>query len=196
MIKPTIGILCFLMSTSVMAQINILPRTGEGRMNRSEATAFLPNQQFLVPGFRWSNESIQVDDKQKWWRLGPTLPQPENLGLKGIRTNKGDLIWVEPLLEGTISLYREAIKEATTSALDSETSFKYWIESYEIKEINRLQYKSILKEYLPEAKTLHQNFGKPGFKFENIPSMLIYYNQFFGDNQIQINPFLNKPLLL
>ena len=52
-------------------------------------------------------------------------------------------------------------------------------------EVHPHRYKKIIKEYLPHAPALHKRLGKPGFRYENMPSMIQFYNRFRAQNPKQ-----------
>lgn len=39
-------------------------------------------------------------------------------------------------------------------------------------------YKRMLKKHLPNAPDLHRRLGRLGFRYENLPSIVRYYNEF------------------
>ncbi len=45
-------------------------------------------------------------------------------------------------------------------------------------EITPANYKKKIKKYLPNAPALHKRLGRPGFRFENLNSMIKFYNDF------------------
>lgn len=53
----------------------------------------------------------------------------------------------------------------------------------EVVEINSSNYKKMIKRYLPNAKHLHKRLGKVGFRFQNISSMVEFYNNFRAKQQ-------------
>ncbi len=111
--------------------------------------------------------------------------------IKPMTTHQGDVKWVELLVPGHIKLYREAVSADNFVAVDNRTvitqdqiAYRYWIGTDRIEPIDRLNYRPLIKSYMPEAKTLHKRLGKYGFRFENLPSMIVYYNQFYaGDGE-------------
>lgn len=48
----------------------------------------------------------------------------------------------------------------------------------QIEKVTPYNYKKILKKCLPNAPELHRRLGKPGFRYENLPSIVRYYNEF------------------
>ncbi len=62
-----ICITMFAVSTAA-GQVNILPKTGEGRYDRSKKTVFWPNTIFTHPSFFLSGGEIDVRPMRKWWR--------------------------------------------------------------------------------------------------------------------------------
>lgn len=54
--------------STAAGQVNILPKTGEGRYDRSKKTVFWPNTMFTHPSFFLSEGAIDVRPMRKWWR--------------------------------------------------------------------------------------------------------------------------------
>lgn len=48
----------------------------------------------------------------------------------------------------------------------------------EVIEITSSNYKKMIKRHLPNAKHLHKRLGKVGFRFQNLSSMVQFYNNF------------------
>lgn len=47
-----------------------------------------------------------------------------------------------------------------------------------VEKITPYNYKKILRRHLPDAPELHQRLGRPGFRYENLSSIIRYYNTF------------------
>lgn len=72
------GIL-FLATTilSGQSQYYSVPRSGEGRIDRSENTIFWANPIFFKPSVFFSTEEVNIRANRKWWRMeGQELPKP------------------------------------------------------------------------------------------------------------------------
>lgn len=54
-------------------------------------------------------------------------------------------------------------------------------------EITPGNYKKKIKKYLPNAPALHKRLGRPGFRFDNLSSMIKFYNDFRVPAQIAYN---------
>lgn len=54
----------------------------------------------------------------------------------------------------------------------------------DVVEITPANYKKKIKQYLPNAPGLHKRLGGPGFRFENLSSMIKFYNDFRVSAQI------------
>lgn len=54
----------------------------------------------------------------------------------------------------------------------------------DVVEITPANYKKKIKQYLPNAPALHKRLGRPGFRFENLSSMVKFYNDFRVSAQI------------
>lgn len=107
---------------------------------------------------------------------------------KKVPTTCGRLIWAEPIIAGEISLYREGYVEESLEQIginwyttENKIAYRYWIGKDLLTEVNSTNYRALVKKYLPEASKLHKKLGKYGFRFENLPSMVLYYNNFFGN---------------
>ncbi len=188
---------------SILAQALVFPRAGEGTMNRAEQITFLPDPQFLVPSVFWSKKKMDWQVERKWWRNAPVLPKLENNGLRPLLMQDGSIVWAEPLIEGFISLHREPVYiEDNTAFMDEEFAesslsyFRYWVSAEKVVQITGNNYKTIIRKLLPEAKELHEKLGKLGFRFENVPSMILYYNRFFADDSLVINNMVPNNMLL
>lgn len=56
---------------------------------------------------------------------------------------------------------------------------RYFLQSGDkIEKVSPYNYKKVLKRFLPNAPELHRRLGKPGFRYENISSIVRYYNEF------------------
>ncbi len=185
---------------TVVAQVTPLPRTGEERMNRSNQAAFWADPQFLTPSVFMSERNLALHMNRKWWRENQEAPAIDySSSLRRKTTNDGRQVLVEPIVEGTMGLYREKVGEEFDDRgfqIPSNASFRYWIGSAVVTEVNSANYKSAVRMYMPEAKDLHKRLGKAGFRFENLPSMVIYYNRFFGKAPILFEQIEGNNLIL
>ena len=62
-----ICLIALVVSTAI-GQTNILPKTGEGRYNRSKKTVFWPNTMFTHPSIFVSKGDMDLRPTRKWWR--------------------------------------------------------------------------------------------------------------------------------
>ena len=187
-------------------QFAILPKSGEGRMARSDAAVFLQEPQFLKPSIFWSPKKVDLQLNRKWWRNPPNLPELKNNGLERIIVSDGQPIWVEPMIKGFISLYREPVVPQnsmltnntswSTNHEDGEPSCRYWIGRQQFSLITNMNYKQVVRSIFSEANDLHEKLGNRGFRFENLPSMVIYYNSYFAQQPLQINRLSREDLIL
>ena len=53
----------------------------------------------------------------------------------------------------------------------------------EVVEITSGNYKKMIKRHLPNAKYLHKRLGKVGFRYQNLSSMVEFYNNFRAKQQ-------------
>lgn len=117
---------------------------------------------------------------------------PEDTVLKA--TTQGKLIKVETVIEGEINLYRRAYREDNFTFTgdasfntQEETRFIYFIGEKLIEEINAVNYKKLIRQYLKNAPDLHRKLGRFGFRYENVPSMIMYYNRFKARRPMEKN---------
>lgn len=103
----------------------------------------------------------------------------ENAVLKS-RTD-GKMIVVQPVIAGVVGLYRQAYEREEVDVLGIPTvvtRFRYYLGKDQIEEISRDNYRELVRKYLVEAPELHRKLGRIGFRYENVPSMIIYYNRY------------------
>lgn len=99
---------------------------------------------------------------------------------------EGKKVRVTQCVEGPFKLYESfesvtTAQEATIEAFRLETTvvITYYLEADgQLHEINNSNYKRQIKKLLPKAPDLHKSLGKLGFRFENVPQMIGFYNQF------------------
>lgn len=103
----------------------------------------------------------------------------------------GNEVVLEKVIEGEITLYRQAYQEEdlfeTLGILSPvyETKYRYFIGGEEIVAIDGGNYKTLIHKYLKNAPELYSRLGRRGFRFKNLPSMLMYYNRFKADRPIE-----------
>lgn len=97
----------------------------------------------------------------------------------------GNEIVLKKVIEGEAALYRQAYQDEdlfeTLGILSPvyETKYCYFIGNDEgIEAIYSGNYKELIPQYLKNAPELYSRLGRNGFRFENLPSMIIYYNRF------------------
>lgn len=105
------------------------------------------------------------------------------------RTVDGEKLVVEPLIIGEVSLYRQAYEESEVrlEVIGPElhvVKHRYFIGGDVIEEINFDNYRPLIKKYLAKAPEIHQKLGRSGFRHENIPSMIVYYNRFKSEEPL------------
>ena len=206
--KDILMTLAFLLISllNVNGQFVVFTNTEVGGIIGAQATNVQPQEQFLMPSIFWSPRKVDLQLSRKWWRNSPEIPAVSNNGLTRIITHNGAMVWAEPIVEGYISLYREPISFGETSILDQENSklnfsqssltYRYWIGDHQLVMINDLNYRNVIKGKLKAAEDLHQKLGKKGFKFENTPSMVLYYNSFYSNEPFTPNKLKRGDLLL
>lgn len=99
-----------------------------------------------------------------------------------------DSVAVKPIILGKVSLFTKKNTTKLVHKLNRKVgrvnepkTNEYWIGKDLFEPITHTNYKSIIPKFLPEAKFLHKKLGQVGFRFENIPSMILYYNRFFSE---------------
>ncbi len=97
-----------------------------------------------------------------------------------------------PAVEGPINLFYESTEVIEYKRISGQGFVPVTIRNVdvyyigvgrEVEQVNAGNYKRLVKKYLPDATDLHQRLGKRGFRFENIPSMVLYYNK-RGDDKV------------
>lgn len=101
--------------------------------------------------------------------------------------NKKEVVVMYKKIDGAVKLFYEPANIASSI----EQNIYYIGFNKEVEEINSRNYKQLIKKYLPEVKDLHQRLGKRGFRYENIPSMILYYNKLITGN---IAPFTKSEI--
>lgn len=85
---------------------------------------------------------------------------------------------VKLFYEPTEIIEYEDISEEGSLNLTAHNVDLYYIGTdLEVEAITVNNYKRLVKQYLPNATELHRRLGKRGFRFENLPSMVLYYNK-------------------
>ena len=98
----------------------------------------------------------------------------------------GQAVIAMKVLDGGIPLYECTIVE---EQIEASNPFAVAIEQVKVKRffvgvqeglvpITPKNYKKVIKQHLPEAPELHQKLGRRGFRYENIPQMIEFYNRF------------------
>ena len=96
------------------------------------------------------------------------------------------LLKAEHVVKGPLNLYvytymkPETIDTGlrTVAAGVSEAKRYFLGVDGKIVEVSPSNFKRAVKQYLPNAKYLHKRLGKVGFRFENLASMIKFYNNF------------------
>lgn len=107
----------------------------------------------------------------------------------------GKMIVVQPIITGAVSLYRQAYKREEIDVLGIPTivtRFRYFIGNDQIEEISRENYRDLVRKHLTGAPELHRKLGRLGFRYENVPSMVIYYNRHKGGQTMAMKYDLQK----
>lgn len=107
-----------------------------------------------------------------------------------IRTGQGHLV-AKHVVKGPLNLFMHTYERAEvidtglrTVSAGTVREYRYFLGwDGEIIEITAGNYKKMIKRYLPNAKDLHKRLGKKGFRFENLSSMIKFYNEFRVEEQ-------------
>lgn len=119
-----------------------------------------------------------------------SLLTPFSILNTGLNTTKiafeGKQIEVEHLVKGSLDLYishnyeKRWVTGPRAKKTKQELVVRYFLKiGNKIEKLTPLNYKKLIKRHLVNATLLHQELGKKGFRFENIPSMIDYYNRFY-----------------
>ena len=111
----------------------------------------------------------------------------------------GKPILVQPVILGEVCLYRKPHHELKPDAhgrMSYHMSFTYFIGKEEIESIGPLNYRELIKKYMSDASELHRKLGRKGFRYENIPSMILYYNRFKSDQPVGLKYDMRKTIAL
>ena len=106
----------------------------------------------------------------------------ENAVLK--KKTDGAVIVVQPLITGAVGLFREPVGRSEVIVAGRSvvvTHFRHYIGREEIEEIRPENYRILIEKYLVNAPELHEKLGRLGFRYENVPSMIIFYNRHKSD---------------
>lgn len=199
---PLLVFAVLLLTTVSYAQWDLVPRMGEGSVNRSEQAVFWGESPYLNPSFFWSKGQVDPGLNRKWWRNETEAPKLNTEGMKKKLTIAGEIILVTPIVEGSVGLYQEYIAVndlPKTSKIDTETTFdqqfRYWVGTNSLHRITPENYKDLVKQLLTNSTGLHKRLGSKGFRFENLPSMVWHHNYLAGD-QVQFSASLGTDKLL
>ena len=95
-------------------------------------------------------------------------------------------LYVEHLVKGDLNLFlnqqleKQVLQKPENQYETALVNVKRYFIGVEDKiiEITPLNYKQMIKKYLPHAPDLHNKLGKEGFQFENIKELFTFYNEF------------------
>lgn len=100
----------------------------------------------------------------------------------------GNEIVLEKVIDGVVALYRQAYQDEDLFECLGilspvyETKYRYFIGGGEkIEAIDGGNYKKLIPQYLKNAPELYGRLGRSGFRFKNLPSMIMYYNRIKAD---------------
>ena len=105
----------------------------------------------------------------------------------------GQSVIAMKVLDGGIPLYECTIVE---EQIEAANPFAVAIEQVKVKRffvgvaeglvsITPKNYNKVIKQHLPDAPELHQKLGRRGFRYENIPQMIEFYNRFRWKNSLE-----------
>lgn len=110
--------------------------------------------------------------------------------------NKKEVAVMYSVVDGSVKLFYEPteVTEFTrtgeydfTAIATQEIDIFYIGTNEEVEQINAGNYKRLIKKHLPNALELHKRLGKRGFRFENVPSMVLYYNKRVIGNKVPLS---------
>jgi hypothetical protein len=98
----------------------------------------------------------------------------------------GEEIQVQQIAFGKLKLFVNVTKQQTLveAGFDFYTTEEQEIERFFIsengftEEVTPGNFKRLIHKYMPNAPDLHKRLGKQGFRFENLPQMITFYNKF------------------
>lgn len=122
-----------------------------------------------------------------WAFIAFACPEPlllANDDLVKLHYNGQDLK-AKHLVKGHLNLYvsyQFAEKKVTGPQYrKGKTRFvkRYFLKvEHHVEMISPYNYKKVLKKHMPNAPELHRSLGRIGFRYENIPSITRFYNEF------------------
>ena len=106
-----------------------------------------------------------------------------------ITLTDGKEIAAEPLLTGSVNLYRQSYRRNLRELSDLEimhpgrygAGYRYFIGGKEVEQITQMNYRQLVEKYLKDSPELYRRLGRFGFRYENVPSMVLYYNHLHSD---------------
>ena len=98
---------------------------------------------------------------------------------------KGSDFYAKHLVKGHMNLYvSNQYEKKKVFGPQYRKQKTVYVKRYFIKFRDRMEkltpynYKKVLRRCLPNAPDLHRRLGKPGFRYENVPSIIRYFNEF------------------
>jgi len=97
-----------------------------------------------------------------------------------------EMVFMNKVVDESISLYYETTpiteyswtkKDGFIASTIKEIEVFYIGIGTKVEHINTGNFKRLLEKYLPNAQGLHKRIRKKGFKFENLPSIILFYNK-------------------
>ncbi|MEM1122972.1 MAG: hypothetical protein AAGJ18_21185 [Bacteroidota bacterium] len=114
--------------------------------------------------------------------------QPESVIMP---TVNGEEVKVKKVSGGTLGLYCKMVPVLARDRdihdpflTDEPDSLAQFYLGYELVErVGEYNFERIIKKSMSDAPLILENLGKRGFRYENLPSMVYYYNNFYGDGK-------------
>ena len=127
---------------------------------------------FILPlSLLFSNQTLATN-----YPLDTLLSQVEEEIVKAKKVVEGDIC----LYECTIAIDPLSGNDTNGIAIEPEFTQRFFVlirgEFISLKPGN---YKKFIRRYLPEARDLHRQLGKRGFRYKNVPQMIRFYNRFY-----------------
>ena len=187
---------------SLHSQFTILPKSGEGRLMRSESAVFLQDPQFLKPSIFWSPEKIDFQINRKWWRNPPSLPQLKYTGLELDITQGGLLFFSNLAFNRSIGTTQNDSNYHpiffTSQNLEpiqkhgNGIQFQFVLDGQQKPFAHPSNHEPIINEENIYAFVLQNQLGQRWHIFESISPRIIYYNYLFQDHSILMSQIEQK----
>lgn len=107
-----------------------------------------------------------------------------------MKTLSGEEVCITKISGGELSLYKRmvSISEANLydpffPAIAPDSVVQYYIGYDLVERIGVDNFEYVIRRTMSDAPLIIDNLGRDGFRYENLPSMVYYYNNFYGDGE-------------